>query len=93
MAKSYGDFTVKIEADGGFVCGDLYSKVTSYAYPTSDHARAAARGPAAAMRVARDMLLNERSLRATGATAPFSVEVLAQDERNWTRLTISSAAD
>jgi hypothetical protein len=33
----------KLEEDGGFVCGDSRTGMTSYSYPTSDNARLARR--------------------------------------------------
>jgi len=47
----------KLLLDGGFVCGDTESRVTSYAYPTSEHAVLAKRDAA---KVAATMLGAER---------------------------------
>ena len=60
--------------DGGFICGDTESRITSYAYPTSDYADDARKYPNS---VASVMLDNEKTgLRILGAVAGY-------DKRNW----------
>lgn len=46
----------KLLDDGAFVCGDTATGITSYAYPTSFHAKDAKRFPD---RVAASMMANE----------------------------------
>ena len=53
----------KIEADGGFVCGDTNTGLTAYAYPTSPHASNAAKSPAQAQKTADAMIKAESPIR------------------------------
>lgn len=78
----------RVDDEGGFVCGDPESRVTAYAYPTSEHARQAARGMAHASKVAKVMLTHETYWRQSGVTRPTAEEVSAQDDRNWAKLAI-----
>jgi len=82
-----------VDHEGGFVCGDPESRVTAYAYPTSEHARQAARGMAYATKVAMEMLGNETAWREILAQRPSTgalAGVKAQDDRNWAKLSIRS---
>ena len=64
--------------DGGFVCGDTKTRMTSYAYPTSWHAVIARRTPA---HVAAQMLAKETVWQRV--LAPHAKDY---DARNWERL-------
>jgi hypothetical protein len=48
----------KLDAQGGFTCGDTETGRTAYAYPTSSHAQAAKKQPEL---VAAKMMANENS--------------------------------
>ncbi len=69
----------KIMEDGGFVCGDTDSTLTSYAYPTSTHATRAKKNAA---HVAQVML--DRELKCLRVDAG----VRAYDARNWEKLAL-----
>ena len=63
--------------DGAFVCGDTESRLTSYAYPTSQHANAAKRKGES---VACEMMRMERAFfRQTASVRQY-------DARNWNRM-------
>jgi hypothetical protein len=82
----------RVDAEGGFVCGESDSRITAYAYPTSEHARQAGRGMAYASKVATEMLERETAFREILALRPdTSAYVKAQDDRNWVRLTVRSS--
>lgn len=84
----------RIDDDGAFVCGDSDSRITAYAYPTSEHARVAGRGPVKAREVANAMIIHETDYRRSLVVARISLEQAAaigtQDERNWLRLEVKS---
>ena len=65
------------DAQGGFICGDTSTEMTSYAYPTSTYAAQAKRNP---VKVATEMLAYEHpSYRRYDSIALY-------DRRNWERL-------
>jgi hypothetical protein len=66
--------------DGGFVCGDPITRITAYAYPTSENAKAAKRHPS---NVARMMLSKEALFR---PSVHPRVDIAGYDARNWDRL-------
>lgn len=72
----------KVEDDGGFVCGDLGSRITAYAYPTTRHAVDAARSPSDARMTAEIMLSAEVSYRALGCRTQGTI----YDDDNWVTL-------
>lgn len=59
---------------GAFVVGDTESRVTSYAYPSSVHATAAARKPEV---IAQTMISQEKQWSRNSPSIP------AYDARNW----------
>jgi hypothetical protein len=65
----------KLLDDGGFVCGDTETRLTSYAYPTSTYAGTAKRNP---LVVAEKMVQRER--RYGGKFEAF------YDAQNWVKL-------
>jgi hypothetical protein len=67
----------KLLPDGGFVCGDTETRITSYAYPTSTHATSAKRNPT---KVAAEMMANQ-----VRYGLPHEV---AYDELMWGRLEV-----
>jgi hypothetical protein len=69
----------KIEADGGFVCGDTNTGLTAYAYPTSPHASNAAKSPAQAQKTADAMIKAESPIRRSPNTDYY-------DKWNWGKL-------
>ena len=69
----------KLEADGGFVCGDTETRLTAYAYPTSQNATDAAKSDVWAGTVARVMMEREDA-----GVHKFLGD--GYDDRNWTKL-------
>lgn len=67
----------KMLEDGGFVAGDSETRITCYAYPTSDHAEAAKREPRI---IAAEMIESENA----GHRAWMPRE--DYDARNWERI-------
>ncbi len=81
MTRIATTFVYRIDADGGFTCGDRATKLTSYAYPTSANAQQARRAP---MAVAREML--------AGQTRHGFTHEADYDRRNWLTLSARLAA-
>ena len=81
MAKLF-----KIDDQGGFVCGDPDTRITAYAYPSSEHAVQAARSTVHAAKVASAMLLQETAWRNSALLQSLPTDIAAQDARNWAKL-------
>lgn len=72
----------KLDAQGGFTCGDTETKLTSYAYPTSAWADTSRKHPG---NVAEAMLVDEGWRKPSSPTW-----VRDYDKRNWSRLEVST---
>jgi hypothetical protein len=76
----------RLDAQGGFTCGDTITGLTAYAYPTSPHAVAAKRGPGM---VAEEMIAHEKATAWTRDVLPDSHK---QDADRLAELILSAAA-
>lgn len=76
-SNSFGDVAYRRLPDGAFVAGDRRTGITSYAYPTSEHATRARREP---LSVAVEMLSGEMpSVRVLPTVKQY-------DGNNWEKL-------